>query len=208
LLKAAKIGFFNVHASILPRWRGAAPIQRALLAGDSETGVCIIKLEASLDTGPIVFKRRLKIEKDDNNGSLHERLGYVGAELVYELCKNSNSLQYIKQETQGVLYAKKIKKIETWINWDVSARSVDRQIRAFSPLPGAWFQLDGERIKILESRIGDGIGVPGQIIDCHLQVACKSGSIFPMILQRPGRSPLSKEEFLRGYKVAPGMSLS
>jgi methionyl-tRNA formyltransferase len=208
LLKAAKIGFFNVHASILPRWRGAAPIQRALLSGDIETGVCIIKLEASLDTGPIVFKRRLKIKKDDNTGSLHERLSYVGAELAHELCRNFNSLQYITQETQGVTYARKIQKIETWINWDVSASSVDRQIRAFAPVPGAWFQLDGERIKILESRVGDGIGVPGQIIDSHLQVACKIGSIFPTILQRSGRSPLSKEEFLRGYKVSPGMSLS
>jgi len=208
LLKEAKIGFFNVHASILPRWRGAAPIQRALLSGDIETGVCIIKLEASLDTGPIVFKRRLKIKKDDNTGSLHERLSYVGAELALKLCKNFNSLQYIRQETQGVTYAKKIQKTETWINWDVSASSVDRQIRAFAPVPGAWFQLEGERIKILESRIGDGIGVPGQIIDSHLQVACKIGSIFPTILQRPGRSPLSKEEFLRGYKVSPGMSLS
>ena len=208
LLKAAKIGFFNVHASILPRWRGAAPIQRALLSGDSETGVCIIKLEVSLDTGPIVAKRRLKIKKDDNTGSLHERLSFMGAELTDELCKNCNSLQYIRQETQGVTYAKKIQKIETWINWDVSASSVDRQIRAFSPMPGAWFQLGGERIKILESRVSDGIGVPGQIIDRYLQVACKIGSICPTILQRPGRSPLSKEEFLRGYKVSSGMSLS
>ena len=139
---------------------------------------------------------------------MHERLSDVGAELALKLCKNFNSLQYIRQETQGVTYAKKIQKIETWINWDVSASSVDRQIKAFAPVPGAWFQLEGERIKILESRVGDGIGVPGQIIDSHLQVACKIGSIFPTILQRPGRSPLNTEEFLRGYNVSPGMSLS
>ena len=208
LLISAKIGFFNIHASILPRWRGAAPIQRALLMGDCETGVCVIKLETSLDTGPIVFEKRLKIIGVDNAGSLHEKLSLIGAELTNELCRNTNDLKYYKQANIGVTYAKKIEKHETRINWDLSASSVALQIRAFSPAPGAWFELDGERIKILESRLADGTGVPGEVIDCHFQVACKIGSIFPTILQRPGKSPLNKEEFLRGYKVPQGIRLS
>ena len=208
LLAAAKIGFFNVHASILPRWRGAAPIQRALLLGDIETGVSIIKLEPSLDTGPIVFKRRLKITKADNAGSLHEKLSFIGAELTNELCKNHNNLRFIKQDTKGVTYAKKVEKYETRIDWDVSASAVALQIRAFSPAPGAWFELGGERIKILESRVAYGIGAPGQIIDNSFQVACKTGSIFPTVLQRPGKSSLGREDFLRGYRVLPGVCLS
>ena len=208
LLAFAKIGFFNIHASILPRWRGAAPIQRALLVGDTETGICIIKLEPSLDTGPIVFERRLKITSSDNAGSLHEKLSSMGAELTQELCRNHNKLEYIKQETKGITYASKVEKHETRINWNVNAWSVARQIRAFSPTPGAWFELGGERIKILESCVAEGKGEPGQIIDTYFQVACKVGSIFPMVLQRQGRSPLSREDFLRGYKILPSVTLS
>ena len=208
LLATSKVGFFNVHASILPRWRGAAPIQRALLSGDSETGVCIIKLEPSLDTGPIVFEKRVKITRVDNAGSLHEKLSFIGAELTKELCKNHNNLMYIQQETKGVTYAKKIEKQETRIDWDVSARLVDFKIRAFSPAPGAWFELGGERIKILESNVAEGIGLPGQIIDNSFQVACRTGSIFPTVMQRPGKCPLNREDFLRGYSVSPGVSIS
>lgn len=208
LLTAAAIGFFNIHASILPRWRGAAPIQRALLFGDNETGVCIIKLEPSLDTGPIVFEKRLEINNGDNAGSLHEKLSLMGAELSINLCQNSYNLNYFRQPTKGLTYAKKIEKHETRIEWGNSASVVARQIRAFSPTPGAWFELGGERIKILESRVADGSGVPGQVIDTYFQVACKVGSIFPMVLQRPGRSPLKREDFLRGYKVALGSELS
>ena len=208
LLACSNFGFFNIHASILPRWRGAAPIQRALLLGDSETGVCIIRLEPSLDTGPIVFEKRVKITRADNAGSLHEKLSLIGAELTKELCRNHKKLKYIQQETKGVTYAKKIEKYETRIDWNVSARLVNLKIRAFSPAPGAWFELGGERIKILESYVADGIGFPGQIIDKAFQVACRTGSIFPTVLQRPGKSPLNREEFLRGYQVSPGVSIS
>ena len=208
LLATEKVSFFNIHASILPRWRGAAPIQRALLMGDSETGVCIINLETSLDTGPVVLEKRLKIMRTDNAGSLHEKLSLIGSKLTYELCQNYCDLNYVVQKTEGVTYAKKIEKNETRIDWDISAESVANQIRAFSPAPGAWFELGGERIKILESCVADGKGVPGEVIDSCFQVACKSGSILPMILQRSGRSPLSRENFLRGYKVLSGSYLS
>ena len=208
LLRTAKIGFFNIHASLLPRWRGAAPIERAILSGDRETGVCLISLEPSLDTGPIIYERRVEILETDNAGSLYERLSLIGATLTKKLCKSHNALSYNNQKTQGITYAKKIEKSETRINWNVSAQSLDLQIRAFSPNLGAWFELEGERIKILKAQVSDGVGLPGHIIDNYFQVACKKGSIFPLVLQRPGRLPLAAEDFLRGYKVSVGMVLS
>lgn len=207
LLAVSKMGFFNVHASILPRWRGAAPIQRALLSNDKKTGVSIIKMETGLDTGPIVLERHLKIENTDNAGSLNNKLSRIGAELAYLLCTNSKNIEYTIQDNTGVTYAKKIEKSEAQIDWCVDAEAINCRIRAFSPKPGAWFYCSGERIKILECQISDGIGEAGLIMDDDFQIACGDGSIFPTVLQRPGRLPMNREKFLRGFKVPIGTYL-
>ena len=204
LLSIARDGFFNVHASILPRWRGAAPIQRAILANDKRTGVCIIKLESTLDTGPIVLENHLEIGIFENAGSLQHKLSLIGAKLAYELCINIGSLKYRTQDTDGITYAKKIHKNETQIDWSNNAEYVHRQIRAFSPSPGAWFNCGGERIKILESKLLKSEGEAGRVLDHYFQVACKNGSILPTILQRSGKSALNAEEFLRGYTAPVG----
>lgn len=208
LLAISTIGYFNIHASLLPRWRGAAPIQRAILSGDKKTGVCIIKLEPSLDTGPIVMESQLEIISTDNAGSLHEKLSIIGSDLAYNLYENYNNLNYRVQEIKGITYAKKIEKYEARIDWSVSAKLVDQQIRAFSPTPGAWFEFGGERIKILACQVSNGKGRPGCILDEYFQVACDIGSVIPTILQRSGRSPLRIEDFLRGFKVPVGMTIS
>ena len=208
LLAVSKIGFFNVHASILPRWRGAAPIQRALLSDDKKTGVSIMKLEKGLDSGPIVFVQDLKIKSTDNAGLLHEKLSLIGADLSHKLCKNVHRLKPKRQNKEGVTYARKIEKSETQIDWANGANFVDRQIRAFSPTPGAWFDFGGERIKILECEIGNGEGPPGFVLDNHFQVACGTGSIFPTVLQRAGKLPNAVEVFRRGYKIPIGMTIT
>ena len=207
LLSVAKKGFFNIHASILPRWRGAAPIQRAILADDKITGVSIIKLEPTLDTGPIVLENHLQIEYLDNAGSLQSKLSLIGAKLAYELCINIGKLNYRSQAKKGITYAKKIDKIETQIDWSSDAKEVHCQIRAFSPIPGAWFHCFGERIKILKSAELKSKADPGLILDADFQIACGNGSILPLVLQRAGKSPLSAKEFLRGYSVPVGKIL-
>ena len=207
ILEISTRGFFNVHASILPRWRGAAPIQRAILANDKKTGVSIIKLEPTLDTGPIVLQKQLKIESNDNTGLLHDKLSVIGANLTSRLCASIGQLEYTIQSTKGVSYAKKIEKSETQINWNVDAVAVNRQIRAFSPNPGAWFNFCGERIKILECQVSNGKGKPGFVMDEYFQIACLHGSILPTVLQRAGKSPLNVGDFIRGYKVPAGMIL-
>ena len=207
LLAVSKSGFFNVHASILPRWRGAAPIHRALLSNDKKTGVSIIKLEIGLDTGPIVLERHVKIEDTDNVGSLHDKLSNIGADLTNILCANIKNLEYRLQDKTGITYAKKIEKSEAQIDWYVDAKTINCQIRAFSPKPGAWFYCGGERIKILECHISNGIGKAGLILDDKFQIACSYGSIFPTILQRSGRSPMYIENFLRGFRVPVGTCL-
>ncbi len=207
LLTIPKFGFFNVHASLLPRWRGAAPIQRALLSDDKKTGVSIIKLEPSLDTGPIVFESQLKIQKTDNAGSLHDKLSLIGADLTTQLFTNIENLCFTKQSAEGITYAKKVEKWETQIDWDVDAETVSRQIRAFSPSPGAWFDYSGERIKILTCQVSKGDGEPGLVMDRDFQIACRKGSIYPTFLQRSGKSTLPVEEFLRGYNAPVGKTL-
>ncbi len=204
ILRIPRIGFFNVHASILPRWRGAAPVQRALLSGDKKTGVSIIKLEPSLDTGPIVFERQIQVETNETAGSLQHKLSLIGANLTDQLCTNVKNLNFRTQDGEGVSYARKISKSETQIDWEVDAQEVDRQIRAFSPTPGAWFNFENERIKILQCQISNGKGKPGLIMDDYFQVACRKGSIMPIKLQRAGKSSLSIEEFRRGYKAPIG----
>ena len=208
LLLLSKLGFFNVHASLLPRWRGAAPIQRALLAGDKETGICVIKLEPTLDTGPIVLKESLQIFSEDNAGSLHDKLANLGADLTVKLCRNVNCVKLQKQADLGILYAKKIEKNETRIDWNTSSANVRNRIRAFSPAPGAWFDLNGERIKILEAALGDSGGKIGLVTTKPFQIVCKMGSVRPTILQRPGRTPVPVEDFLRGYQISGGTIVS
>ncbi|PQM61110.1 MAG: methionyl-tRNA formyltransferase [Rhodobacteraceae bacterium] len=207
LLTISKFKFFNIHASLLPRWRGAAPIQRALLAGDKKTGISIIELEPSLDTGPIVLQRYLAIESYDNMGTIYEKLSHIGANLIGELFKTIQTPSFVAQGSEGVKYAKKIEKSETQIDWCNGARAIDCKVRAFSPSPGAWFALEGERIKILACQVSNGAGDPGVVLDEYFQVACGNGSIFPTVLQRAGKSPLNATEFLRGYKAPVGVTL-
>jgi methionyl-tRNA formyltransferase len=184
VLDAPTHGCFNVHASLLPRWRGAAPIQRAILAGDEETGVTIMRMELGLDTGPMLAKARVPID-DKNAGQLTEELSEIGANLMVEVLANLPSFPGERQDDASATYAAKIDKAETRIDFSRSASEVERQIRAFAPTPGAWFELDGERVKVLAAEPVDG-------------------GIRPTLLQRAGKQPMGFEEFQRGKPIPPG----
>ena len=168
----------------------------------------IYQLEEDLDSGPIVLVKDLQIKSTDNAGLLHEKLSLIGAELSHQLCENIPNLKQKRQHYEGITYARKIQKSETQIDWALDANFVDRQIRAFSPSPGAWFDFKGERIKILKCLIGNGKGSPGLVIDDCFQIACRNGSIFPTVLQRAGRLPYSVEVFLRGFKPPVGLTIT
>ena len=207
VLDAPKEGCINVHASLLPRWRGAAPIQRAIMAGDEETGVTIMQMEAGLDTGPIraVWRTPLAIE---TAGMLTDELAQAGAQLMVQTLANLAAFPPVPQPEEGVTYAAKIEKSEARIDFTRSAIELERQIRALSPSPGAFFEHKGERIKILYAENDEGTGVPGTVIDEQLTIACGSGTILPMLIQRPGRSPMSPEELLRGFTIPAGTILT
>ncbi|PIB23247.1 methionyl-tRNA formyltransferase [Amylibacter kogurei] len=207
ILDAPINGCLNIHASLLPRWRGAAPIHRAIMAGDDETGVCIMQMEAGLDTGPVLTRCTTKIKSEDTTATLHDRLSQLGADLIVETLAQLDQLTAITQPEDGVTYAKKITKEEAAINWDQSAEIVDRHIRALSPFPGAWFEIDGNRIKVLMSKTVDMEGDAGTILDNHLSVACKSGAVQLLKLQRAGKGPMDAEIFQRGFELAKGKSL-
>lgn len=204
ILESAKLGFFNIHASLLPRWRGAAPIQRALLAGDSETGISLIRLVTDLDAGPIVLQQSLKISYKDNAGMVHDKLSEIGAGLTLKLCANYDQMEFQDQCNSGISYARKIKKCETKIDWNSSAVDVMNKVRAFSPSPGAWFELNGERIKIFKCTVLDLGGPIGHLSLGPLRINCKTGSIKPLLLQRAGRNVVTADDFLRGYKRLDG----
>ncbi len=205
ILDAPKQGCINVHASLLPRWRGAAPIQRAILAGDEVTGVTIMRMEEGLDTGPILLKRELDI-REKNAGQVTEELANLGAAALVEWLDNPTPAQ--AQPAEGVTYASKIDKAEARIDWSKAAAEIERQVRAFSPSPGAWFEVNGERMKLLEALAGDeASGVPGQVLDDCLSVACGSGYIRPLKVQRAGRAPMTPGELLRGFPIPKGTIL-
>ena len=207
VLDAPAHGCLNIHASLLPRWRGAAPIHRAIMAGDAETGVCIMQMEAGLDTGPVLLRGTTPIADSDTTASLHDRLAGMGAELIVEALSRLPELVPESQPEAGVTYAQKIDKAEAAIDWTRPAVEVDRRIRGLSPFPGAWFERDGARIKVLGSTLADGGGAPGEVLDDALLVACGDGAVRLTRLQRAGKGAQDADVFLRGMPVARGTRL-
>ncbi len=213
ILDAPGHGCLNLHASLLPRWRGAAPIQRAIMAGDTETGVMVMRMEEGLDTGPVCLAESMKIGACETAGELHDTLARVGADLM--VCAlaalERGSLECTDQLDKGVTYASKLEKSETRINWTRPASDVHNHIRGLSPFPGAGFELEAqgnvERVKVLRSSLGAGDGVPGEALDDALTIACGSGAVRLTHLQRAGKKPMSGQEFLRGQSIATGTKL-
>ena len=205
ILEAPRLGCINVHASLLPRWRGAAPIHRAILAGDEMTGITIMQMDEGLDTGPMLLKRELPIARK-NAGQLTDELAKLGASALMEWL--SLQSEPVPQPDRGVTYAKKISKEEARIDWKAPAAEIERQVRAFAPTPGAWFQHGGERIKLLEAALGDDAdGQPGEVLDDCLNVACGEGYVRPLKVQRAGRAPMTPGELLRGFSIPKGTIL-
>ena len=208
ILEAFPLGAFNLHASLLPRWRGAAPINRALMAGDAETGVMVMKMEEGLDTGPVGMAERVAIEADATAGDLHDRLARLGADLMVRALGaiERGTLTLTPQPAAGVTYAGKIGKEETRITWARPWQEVHDHIRGLSPFPGAWFETAGEsaRVKVLRTTKGEGAGAPGTVLDDKLTIACGAGAVRILELQRAGRQAMKAEEFLRGTPVAAG----
>ena len=207
ILDAPRLGCFNIHASLLPRWRGAAPIQRAIMAGDAKTGVCIMQMEAGLDTGPVLIRAATPIEPTDTAATLHDRLAEMGATLMVEALEKLPSLTPVPQPEAGMTYAAKIDKAEARIDWSKPAVEVDRLIRGISPFPGAWFLLDGERVKALHSEITDRNGPAGTTLDDALTVACGEGAVRLLKIQKAGKGPQQSDVFLLGTKVPAGTVL-
>ena len=209
-LDAPRFGCLNVHASLLPRWRGAAPIQRALMAGDAETGVAVMQMEAGLDTGPVLAESRTPIGPHDTAATLHDRLAGMGAALMRDTLVEIEAGRAVPQpqNEDGVTYAHKIDKAEARINWNRPAREVDCHIRGLSPFPGAWCEIGGERVKVLTSRVVDGTGPAGTVLDDTLLIACGDGAVRLTRLQRAGKGAANAEVFLNGYPVSAGTVLS
>lgn len=207
ILDAPTRGCLNIHASLLPRWRGAAPVHRAIMAGDAETGVCIMQMEAGLDTGPVLLRQVSPIGATETTGQLHDRLSQVGAGLIVQALDQLDALKPQVQPDDGVTYAAKIDKSEARIDWHRPAVEVDRQIRGLSPFPGAWTEIAGARVKVLGSRHARGQGAPGQVLDSDLTVACGTGAVSLVRLQRAGKAAQDAETFLRGWPVPKGTQL-
>ncbi len=214
VLDAPKLGCVNGHASLLPRWRGAAPIQRAIEAGDNETGVMIMQMEAGLDTGPVMLTQKTPISTTTTAGEVHDTLAQISASAMVEAIAllEKNKAVLVPQQEDGLTYAKKIAKSETRIDWNKPANEVDCHIRAMSPFPGAWCEMEfgGKlaRVKILASEIVDGSGKSGEILDDELTIACANQAIRPTRLQKAGKQTADLEEFLRGNKIPKGTVLS
>ncbi len=211
ILEAFPLGCFNLHASLLPRWRGAAPIHRAIMAGDTETGVMVMKMEEGLDTGPIAMAERVPIGPDTTAGELHDALARLGADLMLRALAalEKGALQLTPQGATGATYADKIDKDETRIDWTKPWNKVHDHCRGLSPFPGAWFELvDSGRVKVLRTTKGIGEGPPGRVLDDRLTIACGAGSVRLIELQRDGRKPMTADEFLRGMAIARASVLS
>ena len=209
ILEAPRLGCFNLHASALPRWRGAAPINRAIMAGDGETAVMVMKMEEGLDTGPIAMAERVIIGPDATAGELHDRLARLGGDLMARALAalEKDALVLTPQSPDGVTYAAKIDKAETRIDWKKSWKTVHDHVRGLSPFPGAWCELAGARVKVLRTTKGTGAGAPGTVIEDALTIACGEGAIRILELQRAGKQAMKAEEFLRGIPVAAGTVL-
>jgi methionyl-tRNA formyltransferase len=206
VLDAPRLGCLNIHASLLPRWRGAAPIHRAIMAGDAQTGVCIMQMEAGLDTGPVLLREATDIAPDDTTGALHNRLSNMGALLVVAALDRLPDLTAEPQPEDGVTYAAKIDKAEARVDWSRSAQAVDRMIRGLSPFPGAWAMVGGRRVKFLRSCLADGAGAPGTVLE-GLTVACGDGAVQVTQVQPEGKGRMTAAAFLRGVDLTPGTVL-
>jgi methionyl-tRNA formyltransferase len=216
ILDAPPLGCFNLHASALPRWRGAAPINRAIMAGDAETAVMVMRMEEGLDTGPIAMAERVAIAPDVTAGELHDQLARLGADLMVRALAalERDALTLTPQPETGITYAAKIDKGETRIAWSRPWKTVHDHCRGLSPFPGAWFEIGGDggkppaRVKVLRTTKGEGAGAPGAVLDDKLTTACGDGAVRILQLQRAGRAPMTAAEFLRGTPLEPGVVLT
>jgi len=209
ILDAPRLGCFNLHASALPRWRGAAPINRAIMAGDATTATMVMRMEEGLDTGPVAMGERVAIGADTTAGDLHDELARLGADLMARALAalEKEALVLTPQASEGVTYAAKIAKAETRIDWARPWKEVHDHCRGLSPFPGAWCEIDGARVKVLRTRRGEGSGTPGTVLDDALTIACGDGAVRIVQLQRAGKQVMKVEEFLRGTPVTPGSVL-
>lgn len=206
ILNAPRYGCINIHASLLPRWRGASPIQAAILAGDAASGISIMQVEKGLDTGPVFTQKSLRLTSTETAGSLHDKLSTLAAEMIVPALEEitAGRLVATPQEDEKATYAPKISKQDGRVDWQRSAVEIERMVRAFMPFPGAWFLLNGKRIRILEGSVAEGQGVPGKVLDTSLTIACGTGAYRIERLQKEGKKPMGAEEFLRGQTVKPG----
>lgn len=204
ILETPAKGCVNVHASLLPRWRGAAPIQRAILAGDEVTGVTIMQMDEGLDTGPMLLRHELNI-RGKNAGEVTEELSFLGARMLTDWLEHPTPP--VSQPTDGATYASKIDKAEARLDWTRTAEQLERQARAFNPIPGAWFEANGERIKLLDAEVREASGSPGEVLDDDLTVATGLGAIHPVLVQRAGRGPMTPDQLLRGFAIPKGTIL-
>lgn len=200
ILNAPRKGCLNIHASLLPRWRGAAPIHRAIMAGDAETGICIMQMEAGLDTGPVLLRQATPIGAEEVTSELHDRLSQMGAALILSALDRLPDLPPEPQPAEGVTYAAKIDKAEARIDWTRPAVQVDRLIRGLSPFPGAWCMAGSERVKLLRARLATGSGAPGTVLH-GLTIACGDGAVEITLAQREGKKAQVPEDFLRGFTL-------
>ncbi len=210
VLAAPRHGCINVHASLLPRWRGAAPIQRAILAGDEKSGVTIMQMDEGLDTGPMLLRDEVAIDARTTGESLHDALAALGARLIVDALAKlvAGTLSPVPQPEEGATYAAKLDKAESELDFTRDARALERQVRAFAPWPGAWFALDGERFKVLKAETATGEGRAGTVLDDRLTIACGSDALRPLVVQRQGKRPMDVDALLRGFPVAPGTMVS
>jgi methionyl-tRNA formyltransferase len=209
ILDAPRLGCFNLHASALPRWRGAAPINRAIMAGDAATAVMVMRMAEGLDTGPVAMAETVAITPDMTAGELHDALARLGADLIARALAalERDSLTLTPQAADGVTYAAKIDKAETRIDWTRPWKEVHDHCRGLAPFPGAWCEIAGVRVKVLRTTRGEGAGAPGTVLDAGLTVACRDGAVRIVQLQRAGKQAMTADEFLRGTPVAPGSVL-
>lgn len=208
LLDAPKYGCLNIHASLLPRWRGAAPIHRAIMAGDTQTGICIMQMAAGLDTGPVLHRIETDILPTDTTLKLHDRLAGIGADAIVKVLAALETFTPVPQPETGVTYASKISKDEAKIDWSLPAIEIDQKIRGLSPFPGAWCDFGGARLKLLDCEIAKGHGVAGEILDAELTIACGEGAIRLKKLQRAGKTAMDPANFLLGFELPVGAFLN
>jgi len=208
ILDAPTFGCINIHASLLPRWRGAAPIQRAIMAGDAVSGVTIMKMDAGLDTGAMLLKGEIPITDSTTASELHDALAVQGAALIVEALDKLPSLTAVPQPADGVTHAAKIDKAEAKLDFNRPPQDVLRHIHGLSPFPGAWFSFGSERIKMLKAELAEGAGMPGTVLDDRLAIACSTGAVRPITVQRAGKGPVAVGDFLRGFDLPKGSRLA